>query len=510
MKIKLVTGALSLLTMVGLTFIWGNASFAAGQTCVWTGAGSDKNFSTVANWSACGGSTPTAGDIVVIGFDTVTDQDALVNDTGVALGGLTLAQPDTYSTYKTVAISALNLADGAVINDTGLSYGMSVVVAASAAYEPDTSADVTGLGSISLASTSFNYKNIKATGSLIMAGSSYFYKPGDQMAKLVVNNGSKAYFDAYETSNTIAFPIELNGGGDASLSFSAKCDVFGTHSCQTVAPTDWILTGATTVNAASTIDTGENTTVYFAGTVNDKTLLSNGVNQYGEFKFGTPATAAPSAKEEITLSGETAENVTVTLNQIAILTGVRSSISVVGELKGTGTVTNQLNVGQTGKIAPGMSPGCITAGTFSLIGEYAFELGGNVPCTGYDQIKITEPTNDSVFLGAGSVLTTSRYNNFTPTQGKVFTIIDNQGAKPVTGTFNSLPESATFTQNGVVFKISYVGGTGNDVTLTVVNQPTAPNTGFELVRANPVITAAAAIMATLALLVIGRRLQTQR
>src|SRR5262249_20734986 len=56
---------------------------------------------------------------------------------------------------------------------------------------------------------------------------------------------------------------------------------------------------------------------------------------------------------------------------------------------------------------------------------------------------------------------------FTPARGNTFTIIDNTGTAPVSGTFARLPEGGTTTVNGTTFRISYVGGTGNDVVLTV-------------------------------------------
>jgi FG-GAP-like repeat len=50
------------------------------------------------------------------------------------------------------------------------------------------------------------------------------------------------------------------------------------------------------------------------------------------------------------------------------------------------------------------------------------------------------------------------------------TIINNDGADPVVGTFLGLPEGSTINRRrGSKFRISYVGGTGNDVTLTRVN-----------------------------------------
>ena len=63
-----------------------------------------------------------------------------------------------------------------------------------------------------------------------------------------------------------------------------------------------------------------------------------------------------------------------------------------------------------------------------------------------------------------------------PSAGTVFTIVDNDGTDAVTGTFTSLPEGAMFTSGGVDFQISYVGGTGNDITLTVRASTVATST----------------------------------
>jgi len=51
--------------------------------------------------------------------------------------------------------------------------------------------------------------------------------------------------------------------------------------------------------------------------------------------------------------------------------------------------------------------------------------------------------------------------------GTVFTIIDNTPAKPIAGNFSNLPDNSIFTQSGNIFQVSYEGGDGNDLTLTV-------------------------------------------
>ena len=61
---------------------------------------------------------------------------------------------------------------------------------------------------------------------------------------------------------------------------------------------------------------------------------------------------------------------------------------------------------------------------------------------------------------------------FTPATGTVFTLINNQGSQPVTGTFNGLPNGSIISNNGANFRMSYTGGDGNDVTLTYLGVPT--------------------------------------
>jgi autotransporter-associated beta strand protein len=68
--------------------------------------------------------------------------------------------------------------------------------------------------------------------------------------------------------------------------------------------------------------------------------------------------------------------------------------------------------------------------------------------------------NGTLDLGGATLqlVRSSSYN-----YGAVYKIIDNKSTKPVTGTFANLPEGATVASRYV---ISYVGGDGNDVTLT--------------------------------------------
>jgi len=72
----------------------------------------------------------------------------------------------------------------------------------------------------------------------------------------------------------------------------------------------------------------------------------------------------------------------------------------------------------------------------------------------------------AVNLGANA--TPVMHLNYLPAIGDQLLIIRNGGGA-VSGTFQGLPEGGTFVSDGVTFQVSYAGGDGNDVVLTVTD-----------------------------------------
>ncbi|MEO7624301.1 MAG: hypothetical protein ABIS48_01865 [Candidatus Saccharimonadales bacterium] len=193
----------------------------------------------------------------------------------------------------------------------------------------------------------------------------------------------------------------------------------------------------------------------------------------------------------------------------------RATVLSGGILKGSGTVTSGINVDPGGIIAPGHSPGCITTTDLVVGGTYQAELGGATACNGYDQIKATSSVTLFSDGGIGGnidgILQLVLYGGFVPNVGDKFTIIDNQSSAAVSGNFKGLDESAQFTQDGVTYSVTYKGGDGNDVVLTVMSVnaaalPKAPNTGFELLTANPLASLLVTVLAGSSLLFMSRRI----
>ena len=126
-----------------------------------------------------------------------------------------------------------------------------------------------------------------------------------------------------------------------------------------------------------------------------------------------------------------------------------------------------------GTLGPGESPGIFTVVggdvTFNAGSTFAVELNGTTPGIGvgyYDQLV----AYGDVSLGGADLNVTL---DFDPAIGDSFEIINNMGANPVDGVFGNLIDDRYIYSSGIsqLFAVTYVGGTGNDVVLTAVPEP---------------------------------------
>jgi hypothetical protein len=164
-------------------------------------------------------------------------------------------------------------------------------------------------------------------------------------------------------------------------------------------------------------------------------------------------------------------------NGVLIIDGSQQSSPVSvngGALGGTGT-TGLVTV-TTGVISAGTltSPTGVLSihGNLMLDTTSAFvpKINGNTAGTGYDQLNVT----GGVILGQCALLP-AILPGYVPVVGDVYTVINNDGTDAVIGTFIGIPEGASITTPaGVNFRISYVGGSGNDVVITVTSARRAP------------------------------------
>ena len=126
-----------------------------------------------------------------------------------------------------------------------------------------------------------------------------------------------------------------------------------------------------------------------------------------------------------------------------------TSVSTGATIGGTGTIAGALTVSSGGFLAPG----ALNTGTFTTTGSLSL-------------------ANTATYnLASGSVFHFADLGGGTIAQNTVFVAIDNTSGSAISGMFSGFAEGATFTVGANRFQASYVGGNGNDFTLTVVPEP---------------------------------------
>jgi autotransporter-associated beta strand protein len=126
----------------------------------------------------------------------------------------------------------------------------------------------------------------------------------------------------------------------------------------------------------------------------------------------------------------------------------------------------------SGTVRPGTSPGVLHCSNFIATASAVFqaELNGANRGIGYDQLEVSGTNN----LGGMTLALSVAFPPGEPVfVGQQFVIVDNDGTDPIVGTFAGLPGGSLLSAGGYQFQLSYAGGTGNDVVLTLTQTPAA-------------------------------------
>jgi hypothetical protein len=292
-------------------------------------------------------------------------------------------------------------------------------------------------------------------------------------ATLIANAGPGSAGD--EAGGIIRFFDDSTGG-------TARVEVFGTGTGDTTnGSLDISFHNAPGVSIGSIEGSG----AVFLGAVNltvggnNLSTTFSGVMQDGGQNGGTLGSLTKIGNGKLTLSNATTYTGGTTVTKGTLLvanrTGSATGTGAVqinkGTLGGTGKITGAVTVGtgtSSGAILlPGKSataPGTLTinsALTFNSLSTYKCVLNRTTPIAG----KITAL---GVTTNSGASFTFVDVGTGTLTVGTVFTVINNTSAASIAGTFSNLADGSVFASNGNNFQASYTGGTGNDLTLTVV------------------------------------------
>lgn len=508
-------------------FVLVPSASAAAETKSWNGSLGNSSYSAAANWTGGTSRAPEGGDALVFDATVATDEDhrsvnfnsgMLYEYTGITFSGGTFSiSGDPFSlggnitvTNNGTAIIANNLALATGSHTINVGAGSILYLDGPIGGASGATITKTGGGTLVLSGASnFAGTVTVSSGTVEAVGVTAL---GSVSAGTTVADGASLLLDGgCDSGATIGEPLTLRGAstvptGDlptAKLTTNVGCSGggggydesygAGGNNSNVLNLTGTITADTTDVTVASYNKTVVSTAIAGGHNLN---LVPGYIGQWvigGETK--TPAVFTKTLSDT-----QASSDVDIAAGAEITVTGTRGAVTVSGgTLKGTGTV-GAVDM-FAGTIAPGMSPGILNTGNLAFTGgTHQVELGG----TGsgqFDQLNVT----GTVSLGTATTLTTSLVNGFKPAGNDSFVIINNDGTDAVTGTFSGLAEGATFTLDGTVFKISYVGGSGNDVVLTAQAVPTTPNTGLGLILSNPATIAATVIAAAAGALLLTRR-----
>ena len=535
------------LTLSSLLTLSVPLAHAVAYTCVWTGA-TDLKFSTTTNWTGCNGVAPQPGDTIAFGQASNSTTINLTNDLGsVALGGVISQTTTSYSHY---VINTISLAAGATLGAAtsnicnthvaNIDYGTLNAAGALTANTDASSLFYSNLsvnGNLTIENTTgtgylFASPGSTVTGQVIVA-SPYAYNTatgcggagggglqsgssftGFTLHGLTVQNGANT--NLADTS----FPLTLGGGtGTTSplVYFYGNIDANSNY-----VATTYTVSGPITMTHDALFSAQDKATVNVTGSISGAAFtLTNDTAATGILNLNPSSNASKSttgsqvnATKTVTVANDqSTTSFIVVPNETLVVDGKAGYVNLLtgSTLMGNGQVAGLF--ADTGSIvAPGHSPGCITsANGITIHGTYQEQVGGTDPCTGYDQLKVIGGVN----LDGVGILEVTPYNGFVPKVGQSYTIIDNDLVDAVTGTFAGIAEGGAYTNQGVTYSVTYKGGDGNDVVLTVTKVdasalPAKPNTGLLLVAAHPMISLGASVIAAGLLYGASRRVKTVR
>jgi autotransporter-associated beta strand protein len=207
------------------------------------------------------------------------------------------------------------------------------------------------------------------------------------------------------------------------------------------APTSQILLGIGTL----TVTTPANTDATFAGVIaGSGNVMQNGPGRWILTGANQHTGATSVTNGRLQVDGSLASP-QVIIGGSGILTGTGHTAAVIA--------------GVDGEFRPGRDG----VGTFTT-GSLQFPGGGHVVVFGLRPgggSRIDAHGSVNLFVSDLLLQKTAGVQIDTP-----LVLIDNDGNDPVGGTFDGLPEGAIVTAGDQQFRISYVGGTGNDVVIT--------------------------------------------
>jgi len=304
--------------------------------------------------------------------------------------------------------------------------------------------------------------NDGATASGGFAGETLFQDTGDAGNATLIANGGVGGGDG----GSIQFATASTGG-------TARVEVFGNGNLDISGhDAPGLTTGSIQGTGAVFLGANELT----VGTNNLGTTFS-GVIQDGGSGGGTGGSLTKAGTGKLTLTKSNAYTGGTTITKGTLLVTNRSGSATgtgpvqvnAGTLGGTGRISGAATIG-TATTAATLAPGNgARLGALTLLNTLTFNSRATCKVNlNSNTVTAAQVVATGVTINSGALVSIRDLGTTKLPSGTAFTIISNTATTAIAGTFSNLADGSTLVVGTNTYHVSYEGGDGNDLTLTVV------------------------------------------
>jgi autotransporter-associated beta strand protein len=212
---------------------------------------------------------------------------------------------------------------------------------------------------------------------------------------------------------------------------------------------------------------------------NNTSTVYSGVIREGGIQGGMGGSLAKIGTKTLTLTGANlytggttvSEGDFLVANPTGSATGTGSVQVEAGRIGGKGTISGPLTIGTgTGSGAILIPPAGTTRevtttiqSALTLKADATYNCSVNTMTAAFDSVVA-----NGVTIDPSATFVLHAKGNGTLSQGTVISAINNTAATAIAGNFSGLSEGSTIVAGNNTYRVSYVGGDGNDFTLTVL------------------------------------------